>query len=140
MKVGIEMKDSYITSDLPKFAIDVQPLKETTDEPSIMLQYLSQVAMVERYEEGIGLSLLLQSQDVITGFQVQNEAGEWVEAVDHHINEEMNRRVELFHLTRLPHTLHVRVQYEVPHEGSTFKGDEPLRLVFDETSIQTIEA
>lgn len=52
MKVGIEMKDSYITSDLPKFAIDVQPLKETTDEPSIMLQYLSQVAMVERYEEG----------------------------------------------------------------------------------------
>lgn len=127
-----------ITSELDKFAIDVQALKETSDEPSIMLQYLSQVAMVERVEEGVRLSLLLQSQDVITGFQVKDERGEWVAAVDAHINEEMNRRVELFALERLPETLHVRVQYEAPYEGGTFKGDEPLRLVFDASSIQPL--
>lgn len=133
------MTVQLIQSDFKKFAIGVNPLKETKDEPSIMLQYLSQIAVITQADESMTLSVLLQSQDVITGLQVKNEAGEWVEAVDRQVNEEMNRRVEQFVLNEIPTTLAMRVQYEAKHEGGVFRGDEPLRLVFNPTTIQSLE-
>ncbi|MUV06971.1 hypothetical protein GOP80_07255 [Planococcaceae bacterium Storch 2/2-2] len=133
------MTNEWITTKEKKFAIQGKPLKETTDEPSIMLEYMSQVAVVEQTDEGVSLSLLLQSQDIITGLQVQRADGTWVEAVERHIDDEMNRRFERFELDRLPVVLPVRVQYEVSHEGGTFKGDEPLRVVFDPETIEAVE-
>lgn len=71
------MTNEWITTEEKKFAVQGKPLKETTDEPSIMLEYMSQVAVVEQTDEGVSLSLLLQSQDIITGLQVQRADGTW---------------------------------------------------------------
>lgn len=133
------MDQTIIHIEKGKYAIGVQALKKDADEPSAMANYLSQMAVVTKQDEFITLSLLLQSQQTITGFQVENHAGEFIEAVDKQIDEEMDRRFEMFELKNLPTNLNVRVQYEVEHEGKSFKGDEILRLSFVEKSLEKID-
>lgn len=133
------MDQTIIHIEKGKYAIGVQALKKDADEPSAMANYLSQMAVVTKQDEFLTLSLLLQSQQTITGFQVENHAGEFMEAVDKQIDEEMDRRFEMFELKNLPTNLNVRVQYEVEHEGKSFKGDEILRLSFVEKSLEKID-
>lgn len=123
-----------------KYAIGVEALKKDADEPSAMANYLSKMAVVTNYDEYFTLSLLLQSQKTITGFQVENHAGEFIEASDRQIDEEMDRRFEMFELENLPANLNARVQYEIEHEGKSFKGDEILRLSFIEESLEKVDA
>src|SRR5699024_3360307 len=121
-----------------KYAIGVQTLKKDENEASAMANYLSQKAIVTKQNELFTLSLLLQSQTTITGFQIENEAGEFVEATESQIDEETDRRFEMFELSHLPGILHARVQYEVEHDGRSFKGDEVLRLSFDAQSLEKL--
>lgn len=130
-KALIHMKDG-------KYAIRLEALKKDADEASAMANYLSQMAVVTKQEDVVTLSLLLQSQQTITGLQVEGSSGELIEAVERQIDEEMDRRFEMFELAQLPTVLPVRVQYEVEHEGKSFKGDEMLRLSFDQDSLEKI--
>lgn len=132
------MEQEILTIAEGKYAIAVKTLKKDADEPSAMANYLSQMAIITKQDQFLTLSLLLQSQKTITGFQVDNQAGEFVEAVEKQVDEEMDRRFEMFELNHLPATLHVRVQYEVEHEGRAFKGDEELRLSFDQESLEKL--
>ena len=132
------MDQEVIKMGAGKYGIRVQTLKKDENEPSAMANYLSQMAVVTKQDEKITLSLLLQSQKTITGFQVENEAGEFVVAAESQIDEEMDRRFEMFKLSHLPAILHARVQYEVEHEGRSFKGDEVLRLSFDAQSLEKL--
>lgn len=122
-----------------KYAIGVETLQKDTDEPSAMANYLSKIAIVTRQDDILRLSLLLQSQKTITGFQVENQAGELAEAIEKKVDDEMDRRFEMFELEHLPSILNVRVQYEVDHEGQKFKGDEALRLNFNEESLEKLD-
>lgn len=132
------MEKAVITIEEGKYAIDVQTLKKDAHEPSAMANYLSQKAIVTKQDEFLTLSLLLQSQKTITGFQIENETGEFVEAIEQQIDEETERRFEMFHLSHLPTILNARVQYEIEHEGKSFKGDEILRLSFDGESLEKL--
>lgn len=127
-----------IQLDNGKYSISLRALKIDEDEPSAMANYLSQVAIVTKQDNFLTLSLLFQSEQTITGFQVKRQDGEFVEAIEKQINEEMERRSEAFELDILPVNLHVRVQYEVEHEGKSLKGDEALRLVFAEDSLEKL--
>lgn len=134
------MDQSIISLEEGKYAIAVETLQKDTDEPSAMANYLSKTAIVTNLEGSFTLSLLLQGQKTITGFQVENKAGELVEAIEKQVDEEADRRFEMFALDdRLTSILHVRVQYEIEHEGRAFKGDEALRLSFDEESIEKLD-
>ena len=133
------MDQTIIHIEKGKYAIGLQALKKDADEPSAMANYLSQMAVVTKQDEFLTLSLLLQSQKTITGFQVENHTGEFIEAIDKQIDEEMDRRFEMFELENLPKNLKVRVQYEVEHEGKSFKGDEILRLSFNEESLEKVD-
>lgn len=128
-----------ITLDNGKYAIQFQALKKDNDEPSVMADYLSQVAVVTKQDDFLALSLLFQSEQTITGFQIDRGDGEFVEAIEKHVDEEMERRSEAFALNTLHKHMPVRVQYEVAHEGKTFEGDEMLRLVFDEDSLKKVD-
>src|SRR5699024_1016734 len=128
-----------ITLNNGKYAIHLQTLKKDTDEASVMTDYLSQVAVVTKQDDFLALSLLLQSEQTITGFQIDRGDGEFVEAIDKHVDEEMERRSEAFEINTLHKDTLARVQYEVAHEGKTFKGDETFRLVFDEDSLEKVE-
>lgn len=132
------MSQSIIDLDEGKYAIGVQTLQKDEDEPSAMANYLSQTAVVTNQEGVLTLSLLIQLQKTITGFQVENQAGELMDAIDVQVNDEADRRFEMFKLDQLPSILNVRVQYEIEHEGQNFKGDEPLRLSFDEESLEKL--
>ncbi len=134
------MNQKTIQIEKGKYAIGVEALKKDADEPSAMANYLSKMAVVTNHDEYFTLSLLLQSQKTITGFQVENHAGEFIEASDRQIDEEMDRRFEMFELENLPANLNARVQYEVEHEGKSFKGDEILRLSFIEDSLEKVDA
>ena len=71
------MEKTGINIEEGKYAIGVGTLQKDTDEPSAMANYLSKIAIVTRQDDILRLSLLLQSQKTITGFQVENQAGEW---------------------------------------------------------------
>lgn len=133
------MVQSIINLDEGKYAIGVQTLQKDAEEPSAMANYLSQMAIVTNQDGALTLSLLLQEQKTITGFQVENQTGELVEAIERQVDEEADRRFEMFELEHLSTILNVRVQYEIEHDGQNFKGDEALRLAFDEASIEKLD-
>ena len=132
-KTNIELENGTYT-------IHLQTLKKDAEEESAMANYLSQVAVITKDNTFLTIALLFQSEKIITGFQVERRPNEFVEAIDRHVNDEMERRSELFELAEFPMNLRARVQYEVEHEGSTFKGDEVLRLSFDPSSIEKVES
>lgn len=127
-----------IQIDEGKYMIDVQTLKKETDEPSAMASYLSPSAIVTNQDDSLYLTVMFMDQKTIVGFQVENQTGEWVEAIDQQVNEEANSRYEMFNLDRLMSPLNVRVQYEIIHEGQKITGDEELRLAFEEESLEKL--
>lgn len=133
------MSENIIQIEEGKYAIGLQALKKDVDEPSAMANYLSQMAVVTKQESYFTLSLLLQSQQTITGFQIEDEDGAFVEAIERQIDNGMDRRYEMFEMKQLPAILNARVQYEVEHEGKSFSGDEILRLSFMEDSLKPLE-
>lgn len=133
------MTSNMIHIEEGKYTIQLQAFKKAEDLPSAMSDYLSQVAIVTQYSDYLTLTLMFQSEQTITGFQIENEAGEFIEAVEKHVDAESERRAEAFELKALPYELPVRVQYEVEHDGRQFSGDEPLRLVFEKDSLKKLE-
>src|SRR5699024_6839992 len=121
------------------YTIHLQTLKKDAKEESAMANYLSQVAVITKDNTFLTITLLYKSKKTITRFQVERRPNEFLEAIDRHLNDEMERRSELFELDELPMNLRARFQYEVEHEGGTFKGDEVLRLSFDPSSIEKVE-
>lgn len=121
-----------------KYAVRVQALKKEADEPSAMEPYLGEVAIVTVTAGKNYLTLMLREQDMITNFQLLH-GGHPIERRNSHVNEELNNRYEIFELEELQATVIARVQYELFHEGREIKGDEQLRLVLDEESVQDLE-
>lgn len=132
------MGNQSITVSEGKHTIDVQTLKKDADEPSAMAEYLGPSAICTNHDEALYLTIMLESQHIITGFQIENEADEPLEAIDTQIIEETNKRFEMFELERLTHTMAARVQYDIEHEGQNIKGDEALRLFFDDKTLEKI--
>lgn len=133
------MTHTIISIEVGKYGIGLEALKKDADEPSAMANYLSKMAIVTKQDDLLTLSLLLQSQQTITGFQIEDQTGAFVEAIEQQVDEEMDRRFEMFALAELPAILQARVQYEVEHEGKSLKGDEMLRLSFVEESLEKVE-
>ena len=123
-----------------KYAIPLQALKKDEDAPSAMADYLSNFAVVTKKDDKLTLSIVLYNQQVITGLQIENHEKIFTEAIAEQVNEEKNWRYEMFELNYLPSKLKARVQYEVEHEGKSFKGDEVLRLSFDTDNVEKIDS
>lgn len=119
-----------------KYTIDVHALKKDSDDASAMASYLSKTAMVTNQDDSIFLTIVLKKSSMITGFQIENPDGDKLEAIDTRINEETNDRYELFQLDHLVSPLPVHVQYEVEWEGQKIKGDEELRLLFNDNYMK----
>ena len=121
-----------------KYAVTVQALKKEADEPSAMEPYLGEVAIVTVAGGRTYLTFMLREQNIITNFQLLH-GDHPIERMNSQVNEELNNRYEIFELEELKATVIARVQYELTHEGREIKGDEQLRLVLDEESIQDLE-
>ncbi|WP_210469862.1 NEAT domain-containing protein [Sporosarcina sp. 6E9] len=115
--------------------IGVRTHKMTTIEPSAMADYLGETASIAIKDDKIQLTLTITDHKTITGFQVENQAGELIEATDKQVNVEANKREETFKLEHLKSPLNVQVQYVVEHAGRKIEGDEGLRLSFNEKDL-----
>src|SRR5699024_4757106 len=85
---GYSMEKDTVQMENGKYTIQLQALKKDTDEPSVMADYLSQVAIVTKHDDHVTMTLLFQSEKTITGFQVQEEDGELIEAIEKHVDPE----------------------------------------------------
>lgn len=121
-----------------KYLIALEALKKDEDEASAMAPYLGEHGIITIHEGKSYLTLMLMEQNIITNFDLLGEEGARSK-LDSQINEELNSRYEMFELPELAKELLARVQYELEYEGREIKGDEQLRLVLDEESIQNVE-
>lgn len=119
-----------------KYVIQVQAIQLESDESSAMAPYLAEHAMVTKENEKVFVTLMIKEQEIVTGFQIEDNDETFVQSIDQQIDEEANVRYEIFPLNKLTTTVKARVQYTIPHEGKDFSGDELLRLFFDRQSIQ----
>lgn len=133
------MENNSITVDEGKFVVQVQALKQSEDEPSAMAPYISKNSIITNEQGNLFLTLMFTEQHIITGFQIKNNAGEFVSCVNAHIDTKTNARYENFTLDTLQPIHDARVQYKVDYDGSTFEGDETLRLSFDRDSVLNVE-
>lgn len=121
-----------------KYLVRMQALKKDEDEASAMGPYLGENAILTLQDGKTYITLMLMEQDVIKNFELLAEKAV-IPKIDSQINEELNSRYEMFELPELEKELLARVQYELEYEGREIKGDEQLRLLLEEDSIQNVE-
>lgn len=132
------MEKNSIELNEGKYVVQIQAMKIDTDEPSAMAPYLANNAIIT-YEKGLYfLTLMIQEEKVVTGFQIQTESGTFTPSIEQQIDNEAKVRYEIFQLDQLSTILSARVQYKVDHEGKVFEGDETLRLMLDSKTIQNV--
>ncbi|WP_060678786.1 NEAT domain-containing protein [Virgibacillus halodenitrificans] len=127
---------TMINVDEGKYAITIQAMKKNEDEPSAMANFLSESAIIKNQEGSLSLIITLLDAKTITGFQVENQAGEQIHAFDKQLDEEANTRDETFEIDQLTTSIVARVQYEATYQGQKIQGDEEIRLIFDEESLE----
>src|SRR5690625_4798455 len=124
-------KQSVIHAEEGRYVIHVRTLQEDKEEPSAMAGYLSESAIITNLNGSLSMTLMLKDNHTITRLHAEDQ-----EAIEKQVNDETNMLYEMFELDRLPDYLPVRVQYEVEYGGKEIKGDEALRLYFDEASLE----
>lgn len=122
-----------------KYAIQVQTLKKNEDEPSAMNSYLGETAILTKTGRDLFITFMLKEQQIISSFQLANDRGKFFEAIEQVVNEQLKTRYEMFKIKVLKESIIARVQYELFYEGQKVSGDEQLRLMLDQDSLQKVE-
>lgn len=122
-----------------KYVVEIQAIKKDSDETSAMDPYLARHAIISKEAEKTYLTIMIQEANIVTDFKLEDKQGNLVNCLEQKIDEAKNNRYEIFEFYPSTSALQARVQYEVDHEGSTFKGDEQFRLLFDLDSIKNIK-
>jgi|SRR5699024_884202 len=121
-----------------KYAVNVRALKSELEEASAMSPYLGEISIVTVVKGKYYLTFMLKEEHIIKQFQLIVD-GKLIDRFDGKKNEDLNNRYEMFELRELPKTIQARVKYELTHEGQEIKGDEELRLILDEDTVQDLE-
>lgn len=133
------MESTDIQLEEGKYVIQVAAIKKNNEESSAMAPYLSNNSIATNESGTTFVTLMLVQEHIITGLQIKNEHGNYIECINSHKDEEASTRYEIFQLSNLQTIHEARVQYEIEHEGRLIKGDEELRLFFDATSLQNVD-
>jgi len=140
LKLGemIKMENATINLEQGKYIAQIQTLKKDEDESSAMAPYLSEHVIITHESGHYFITLMIQEEQVVTGFQLIKKDGELNHAIDQQIDQDTKVRYEIFQLENFRTMIPAQVQYEIDHEGSTFKGDEKLRLYINQETIQNV--
>lgn len=121
-----------------KYTIDLSVLHKELEDLSTMANYLASSAIVTKGADFLTITLMILDHQTVLGFQIDDNE-DWVEAINLTVDDERNRRYELFELSDFKEDMTGRVQYELGYEGRIIKGDEEVRLVFDMESLEAIK-
>ena len=121
-----------------KYMVDLELLHKDSNQVSEIANYLAKRAVITKEENILTMTLLVLDSGSILGLQLEGN-NEWVEAAEYKVDDETNRRYELFELSGLSEIISARAQYEYNYEGRIMKADEELKISLDETSIEIVE-
>ena len=133
------MENEPIHLNEGKYVIPVEAIKKDSDELSAMAPLLDKNSLITKQSNFLFIALIIRDEHVITGLQLKNESGIWVEAKEKQTDEQSNIRYEVFDIGTLHHMIDARVQYEVEQNGQTFSGDEELRLKLDANELRDVD-
>lgn len=121
-----------------KYMIDLELLHKDSNQVSEIANYLAKRAVITKEKNILTMTLLVLDNGSILGLQLEGN-NEWLEAAEYKVDDETNRRFELFELSRLSETISARAQYEYNYEGRIMKADEELKITLDQTSIEIVD-
>lgn len=121
-----------------KYMVDLELLHKDSNQVSEIANYLAKRAVITKEKNILTMTLLVLDNGSILGLQLEGN-NEWVEAAEYKVDDETNRRFELFELSRLSETISARAQYEYNYEGRIMKADEELKITLDQTSIEIVD-
>ncbi|WP_077319532.1 NEAT domain-containing protein [Virgibacillus proomii] len=125
-----ENTPAIIEVDDGNYTIEVAALHAKEDKPSGMSRYIDKTASLSVKDGKTHLTLTLNDHRTITAFQIDGK-----EPVEENINEAENWRKVTYELNQLATILNANVQYKV----GSHKGDQPLRLSFNQNSLKEVE-
>jgi len=121
-----------------KYILNFKVLHKELDQASTMANYIADSAILTKGPDFLTITLMLIDSQTVLGFQIENK-GDWIEPINQKMDDEKNRRYELYELEEISEIMGARVQYELGYEGRIIKGDEELRLEFDLDNLEPIE-
>ncbi len=121
-----------------KYMVDLELLHKDSNQVSEIANYLAKRAVITKEKNLLTMTFLVLDNGSILGLQLEGN-NEWVEAAEYKVDDETNRRFELFELSGLSETISARVQYEYNYEGRIMKADEELKITLDQTNIEIVE-
>lgn len=121
-----------------KYIVDIELMQKDSNELSEIANYLAKRAIITKEQNILTMTLLVLDNGSILGLQLEGN-NEWVEADLYNVDDETNRRYELFELDHLTEIISARAQYEYNYEGRIMKADEELKLAIDQSSIEVVD-
>src|SRR5699024_8135210 len=121
-----------------KYILKFKVLHKELDQASTMANDIADSAVLTKVADFLTITLMLIDSLTVLGFQIENK-GDWIEPINQKMDDDKNRRYELYELEEISENMVARVQYELGYEGRIIKGDEELRLEFDLDNLDPIE-
>ena len=116
------------------YTIDFEALHAEEDKVSGMARYIDKPASLSVTGDKSLLTLTINNDKTVTGFQVENN-GELNQEIAKKINKEANTREITFEIDNMASVVNAQVQYT----AGGHNGDQPLRLSFEKDSIQVVK-
>lgn len=130
--VPVEVPEkSAINLELGNYTIEFKAAKAEAAETSSMARYLDNPAKVSVRDDAIYVTLKINDHKTVTGFQVEGK-----EPVNVNVDEGNNLREVTYKLDKFYNLHEARVQYTVATPMGTHEGNQPLRLIFDQNSVE----
>src|SRR5690625_7326034 len=103
-----------------------------------MANYIAVSAVLTKGADFLTITLMLIDSQTVLGVQIENK-GDWIEPINQKMDDEKNRRYELYEIEEISENMAAREQYEIGYEGRIMKGDEALQLEYELDNLEQIE-
>lgn len=133
------MENKLIELQDGKYIVEVQAIKKDSSETSAMAPYLENNAIITKEAGQNFVTLVINEEEIVKGLQVKSGDRTFNDSINKQVNKDENIRYEIFHLEQIQTVLPARVQYKINHEGNIIEGDEELRLLINDETVQNVE-
>src|SRR5699024_12736229 len=98
-----------------KYILNFKVLHKELDQASTMANYIAVSAILTKGADFLTITLMLIDSQTVLGFQIENK-GDWIEPINQKMDDEKNRRYELYELEQISDITDPRMQYELVYE------------------------
>src|SRR5699024_2415055 len=121
-----------------KYILNFKVLHKELDQAATMANYIADSAVLTKGADILTINLMLIDSQIVLVIKSEDKYN-GSDQINQKMDDEKNRRYELYELEEISEIMGGRVQYELGYEGRIIKGDEELRLEFDLDNLEPIE-